>query len=260
MRKKKALKTKALITKGDKRKGKELSTELTNPELILSQPTPRHCIYKRKGRGGKTFEYVSIGYVIQKLDEYCKAIKGTWSFDSTEISDTEMIKKTKNIVTKGTLTILTKDKARSITQYGSSEVKMKSDGNGVVDLGDDFKGAASDALKKCASMIGVARDVYFRDWENLTNEPVSSEKIEVAAPKQTKVEPAKNGSVAPEASVVPKELIDLRSKVFDEVKKYAKKDKDAMIVCLKEITGKTSFKQLDKAECEKILKSIKVPF
>lgn len=240
-----------------KTKGSELSTDLTTPELILSQPTPKHCIYKRKGRGGKTFDYVSIGYVIQQLDKYCKAINGTWSYDSKEISDTEMIKKTKNIVTKGTLTILTRESARSVTQYGSSEVKMKTSGDGVVDLGDDFKAAASDALKKCASMMGVARDVYFRDWENVTNEPTAAPRVDVSLPSS---KPASNGVSIPEATAVPKELTALRTQAHDEVRKYCKRDKDAMILCLKEITGKTSFKLLGADECKKILKSIKVPF
>ncbi len=44
-------------------------------------------------------------------------------------------------------------------QNGSSEVKKMKDGT-IMDLANDYKSAASDCLKKCASLLGIAFDVY----------------------------------------------------------------------------------------------------
>jgi hypothetical protein len=40
-------------------------------------------------------------------------------------------------------------------QYGSQKIKRKRDSGNILDIGFDYKGAATDALKKCASLIGV---------------------------------------------------------------------------------------------------------
>jgi hypothetical protein len=40
-------------------------------------------------------------------------------------------------------------------QYGSQKLKRRRSDNQVLDIGFDLKGAATDALKKCASLIGV---------------------------------------------------------------------------------------------------------
>ena len=64
------------------------------------------------------------------------------------------------------------------TQFGRAEVKWKMTGSGdgrrkeidpftqspiPLDFGNDMKAASSDALKKCASLMGVAADVYEPD-------------------------------------------------------------------------------------------------
>jgi hypothetical protein len=70
---------------------------------------------------------------------------------------------------KGKLTVKGKDSNGNIqtvskTQYGSAEIKYTKDKphtpENIIDLADDYKAAASDALKKCASMFGICLDVY----------------------------------------------------------------------------------------------------
>ena len=64
-------------------------------------------------------------------------------------------------------------------------MKKKKDGTGYVDYGNDLKAATTDALKKCASELGIASDVYgkneFREikYQDLSDLPTPEKKIEV---------------------------------------------------------------------------------
>lgn len=71
--------------------------------------------------------------------------------------------------------------------YGGQQVKFKKNGE-VVDLGDEFKGAVSDALKKAAQSLGVglelARTEEAKRWEeDMASEVVSSPETEAAYEK-----------------------------------------------------------------------------
>lgn len=48
-------------------------------------------------------------------------------------------------------------------QFGCQPIEYLKDSDTPVSLGDAYKGAASDALKKCASLLGVALDLYDSD-------------------------------------------------------------------------------------------------
>jgi len=135
-----------------------------NPRQLTSinSPTPAEVLQIRKGRGGLEYVYVKTSWVIAKLNE----IFGLgWDFEILEQTPVEIAVKLKQIIVKGKLTA--KDKfGRTIskTQFGSAEVKFLKgcprDIEHIVDIADDYKAAASDALKKCASMLGIALDVY----------------------------------------------------------------------------------------------------
>lgn len=70
---------------------------------------------------------------------------------------------------------------------GGQEVKLLKSGDGVVDLGDEYKGAVSDALKKAAQSLGVGLDLARTDealrWEQ------AQEPDEAACPKCGEVVP-----------------------------------------------------------------------
>jgi len=144
-------------------------------QTILER-TPKEYIYHRPGRGKDQFDYVSIGYVIKKLNRIF-GFAG-WDFEVVQQEIREG-----HIWVLGRLTF--KDnKGHTITkmQFGSAAVKFLTepkkdekggfvrDANGrpmrvptkeMVDLGDDLKAAASDALKKSAALLGIASDVYY---------------------------------------------------------------------------------------------------
>jgi hypothetical protein len=119
--------------------------------------------YQRPAKGGGQWTYVKSSYVRKVLD----GIFGfDWDFEiETSVSEAfEIAKVTKVCVVKGTLTgrVEFEGKLRAIkkTQFGRSEVKFKKDSVETLDFGNDMKAATSDCLKKCASLLGIAADVY----------------------------------------------------------------------------------------------------
>jgi len=45
-------------------------------------------------------------------------------------------------------------------QFGRADIKLRKADGVPLDLGNDLKAASTDALKKCASELGIASDVY----------------------------------------------------------------------------------------------------
>lgn len=138
--------------------------DVTQKKSIIEK-TPKEYISKRQGRGGMSFDYVKIGYVIDKLNQI---FNYHWEF---EILEDKVYEESGQIVVKGQLTVYTgKDFSLKKTQYGSADIKMY---NGKpMSIGDDLKSAGSDALKKCASLVGIASDVY---WGEKTTIDLSDE-------------------------------------------------------------------------------------
>lgn len=230
-RKKKASKELAVVQEHP------LAGLLTKGQIsALIKPTPREYINKRPGRGGMMFDYVSIGYVVKQLDE----VFGQWSFDVEEVGDMNLLSKTGHVVVKGKLTVHLPGKDIVKVQYGSAEIKLNRSSGKPVDVGDDFKSAASDALKKCASFLGIARDVYFRDWDKF-----STPKSESVSLKAT----------LPTGGTVVKPIDQYREEVFNLAKETLK-DNESIKQMLIELTGQASFKKLDEKQLDDISQTL----
>jgi hypothetical protein len=120
---------------------------------LLASKTPQRYIKKRKGRGGQEFDYVEINYVIAKLN----AIFGfNWDVETTksEIGRNQVWVQVRLTVRLKDGTEIRKD------AFGGSDVKKLRKSGEVINIADDLKAAQSDAIKKAASMLGVAWDVY----------------------------------------------------------------------------------------------------
>ena len=119
---------------------------------IIRLETPQEFIKTRPGKGKKTFSYVEVGYVTAKLNEVFSHVG--WDF---EVLHEEVLDK--EVWVRGKLTVKdpTTDYTVTKTNYGTKERYP-----GEVPLGDTLKAAAGDCLKKCASMFGVASDVYWQ--------------------------------------------------------------------------------------------------
>ena len=86
--------------------------------------------------------------VIARLNE---AFEGAWSFEvvSHEIREEEVL-------------VLGRLAAEGVVkmQFGASQVTRDRETKTLVSLGDDLKAAATDALKKCATSLGVGLHLY----------------------------------------------------------------------------------------------------
>lgn len=139
--------------------------------LKIFQRTPANHIYRRPGKGGGQFEYVTGAY-IKKVLNY--VFGWNWSFKIVE-HGTE----SGQVWVLGELTVAGPD-GRNVTkmQFGRAEVKTMKGSTATVDFGNDLKAAATDALKKCASEFGIASDVYakneFKEVGILKEKPVKS--------------------------------------------------------------------------------------
>jgi len=123
---------------------------------IASQQTPEGEIRYRKGRAGMMYKYVDGPYVIRELNH---AFAWDWDF----VADSEELLmnngKPFEVKCRGTLTVRIEGRVITKTQYGCQPI------DNSPSIGDCYKGAATDALKKCASMLGIALDLYDSDYK-----------------------------------------------------------------------------------------------
>ncbi len=152
-KKKKPTQTRALVIKS-------LSLTSKQKEMLQMQTDP-DFIKTRKGKKGKTFSYVEAGYVLARLNEIFGALN--WSTEVLKQGETD--RKVDDdaegeVWVRLRLTIHDHKNGYNVFKdaYGQHAVR------GKTPIGDSFKAAQSDAIKKAASAFGVALDVY---WESL---------------------------------------------------------------------------------------------
>lgn len=128
------------------------TTWIKSAQLIqLLGKTPAKYIYERPGKGGGKFSYVTGNYVIKALN----FVFG-WNWDFEVMAHG---KEGDQVWVQGKLTVKSpKGDTITKTQFGRADVKQSKGKN--LDFGNDLKAATTDAMKKCASMLGIASDVY----------------------------------------------------------------------------------------------------
>jgi hypothetical protein len=139
---------------------KESTASGLNPaqEAFLRQRTPKKFIKIRPGPGVRPMQYVEVGYVINLLNQ---AFGWDWDFRIQE----QQIGKTQ-VWVRGELTVRLRGHEIVKGQYGGADIKTNRSTNQPLSVADDLKAAASDCLKKCASLLGVASDLYWHDLDN----------------------------------------------------------------------------------------------
>lgn len=121
----------------------------------LFKRTPDKYVRQRPAKGGGTWAYVSGGYIRK-----CLNLMFGWDWDFEIIS--ESVYPTQ-VVVKGKLTARVNGKAIVKMQYGCKEIMCRKGTDIPLNLGNDLKAAATDALKKCAAELGIAADIYNAD-------------------------------------------------------------------------------------------------
>ncbi len=151
-----------------------LNTEQLN---FLLQKTPKNHIFKRVAKGGGHWEYVTGVYVKKVLN---LVFGWDWSF---EIIKHEFDLNIKQAYVLGKLTVHSGGRDIIKMQFGRADIKFKKDTKEPLDIGNDLKAASTDALKKCASELGVASDIYgpneFKALRIIENQSIDEMKQEI---------------------------------------------------------------------------------
>lgn len=129
-------------------------------EMFLTQRTPKEFVKMVPGRGGKSYEYLDIRYVTRRLNT---VFGFNWDF---EVVSHELDFTHNEARVLGRLTVRTPSTTVVKTQFGKNLIDLykqdqangKKAGTPVCPT-DDLKGAASDALKKCAQLLGIGIDL-----------------------------------------------------------------------------------------------------
>jgi hypothetical protein len=146
---------------------------------LIKIKTPAGYVKKRKGKGGREFDYIETNYVITMLNSL---FGFRWDLDVLWEVPFEEALKQGSVTVKTKLTVYDKNgNALSKTQYGSQPIVYEKDKPREVqylamEVGDLYKSATSDGLKKCASLFGIALDVYsgeFSDKEEFQSGPAA---------------------------------------------------------------------------------------
>ena len=124
-----------------------------NNEIVkqLSEPFAPE-MERTMSKGGTRLTYIPVSEVINRLNKVLGVDK--WSFEviycGRDTLDPEYI------VAHIRMTWHTEDSPNAITRDGIGGQKIKrTKGGDIVDLGDEMKGAVSDALKKAAQTLGI---------------------------------------------------------------------------------------------------------
>jgi len=123
--------------------------------LHMLQKTPREHVFKRPGKGGGTWDFVTGAFVKKTLNY---TFGWLWNFEIVDKG-----REGEQVWVQGRLTVLNpKTLAPMIVkeQFGRADMKFKKGTKEPLDYGNDLKAAATDALKKCASEFGIASDIY----------------------------------------------------------------------------------------------------
>lgn len=115
---------------------------------VLERPFAADQLRSRRAASGKSLTYVETRNFIERLNE---AYDGRWDFEVLEhqVLDTEVV-------------VLGRLAADGVTKtaFGGSNRTVSRDSGEALSLADDLKAAASDALKKCSSLLGLGLHLY----------------------------------------------------------------------------------------------------
>jgi len=116
---------------------------------LLERPFAPEQIKQRQGTNGDVLDYIEGSAVIQRLNE---CFDSEWIFEIQEhrMYDDEVV-------------VLGKLTAQGVTksQFGKSRITRCRVDKSIVSLGDDLKAAATDCMKKCATLFGIGLHLYF---------------------------------------------------------------------------------------------------
>ena len=159
--------------------------------------------FHREG-GGASLEYLTGEQIVSRLNEVLGF--GGWSFRVVEHGFDEVATEYWAL---GELLVLTPAGWVYRQQFGSQKQKRAKSNQVPLDIGFDLKGAATDALKKCASLIGVGLYLYEKEPQDVRPQarrpdarPATPKPaMPKAAEEKPAEQPAQTAEVVPPCSV-----------------------------------------------------------
>ena len=118
----------------------------------LSAPFPADAVKNRRGSFGKPISYVEGNAVISRLND---CFGGDWSFVIVQ----HQVLSTGEVLVHGRLTALGVSK----DSFGRGMPAISRETGEVLSEADAYKSAATDSLKKAATLLGVALQLYSDD-------------------------------------------------------------------------------------------------
>jgi hypothetical protein len=140
----------------------------------LAEPFPPELLKVNKAKGGLT--YVPVAEVIARLNR----VLGVTGWNTQVVDTWREPDHADWVLARVKLTVYIGDRTVEREGVGGQQVKYRKTGD-VVDLGDEYKGAVSDALKKAAQSLGVALDLA-RSEEALAYDDAIYESLPPAEP------------------------------------------------------------------------------
>lgn len=119
---------------------------------FLLAKTPSAYVKERPAKGGGKWKYVDGAYIRKVLN-----LMFGWDWDF-EVVESNVLNG--EVVVLGKLTCRVGYKKIVKMQYGNKDIMFKRGTKEPLSIGNDMKAAATDALKKCATELGLAQDVY----------------------------------------------------------------------------------------------------
>lgn len=125
----------------------------------LAKPFPQEML-GTLNKGGTRLTYVPIAETINRLNTVLGL--GNWSAQTLRCERDTL--NPEWVIAHVRVTIQTGQGGVAIYEgHGGQQIKMMKDDKGPVDLGDEFKGAESDAFKKALQKIGIGLDLARKD-------------------------------------------------------------------------------------------------
>jgi hypothetical protein len=114
----------------------------------LEKPFPEELIKSRKGAFGKELSFIEAVHYIRRLND---AFDSAWSWKvlSHELNGSEVI--VHGVLEAG---------GQAKHAFGGSAITTNKTTGEVMSISDDFKAAATDALKKACSLFGIGLELY----------------------------------------------------------------------------------------------------
>lgn len=138
---------------------------------IRHSPTPKDRIKYRPGPKGKQLKYVDRMYMCETLDKDYPL----WEFQLVPNTYETLFD---HVQIMGTLKVVdpTSKQVRSFTCFGQESIKRDKETHEIENL-EYAKFAETDCLKRCASMLGIASDVYSEDIKTEDELVISEDEI-----------------------------------------------------------------------------------